>query len=657
MATLVCLLFPLKSQNPPPKTLEQGRLHGARIQGGEAHTFKVSLEANQFVTAQLIQNGVDVVITSYGPNGEELQEFDSPNGDQGPEMISFYSQDAGDYSLVVEPFKEDAEYGNYTMKINHVAPRATTKDGRVDELFASWDTDNSPGAAVAIVDDNRMVYSNGYGLSNLEYDIPIESQTVFHIASVSKQFTVFAILLLETQGKLSLEDDIRKHIPEVPDFGQVITLRHLAAHTSGLRDQWNLLALAGWRLDDVITYEHILKLVSKQKDLNFNPGEEFAYCNTGFTLLAEVVARVSEKSFAEFTQEEIFDPLGMDNTLFYDDHEKIVNNRAYSYRPDGGSFKKSVLSYANAGATSLFTTVEDLAKWAMNFKDPSVGTKDMITKMNTKAVLNNGKEFGGALGQFVEEYKGLNQVQHGGADAGYRTYLGRFPDQDFAVIVFSNLGSFDPGGMALKIADIYLEEEFAENVKQENNEQTSDPENIEIEEEILQKYVGRYELFPGLIITIFIEDGALYGQAEGIPQSLLTPLSTHEFDVEGLEAKIVFIEDGGSVESLTLLQGGQEMQAARMEEFDAESVDLAQFTGRFWSDELSTAYDLIVEEDQLIARHSRHSDIRLTPTKPDFFSGNQWYFGQLEFTRNDQGVIDGYKVSSGRVRNLVFTKK
>ncbi|MGK0448825.1 MAG: CubicO group peptidase (beta-lactamase class C family), partial [Polaribacter sp.] len=246
------------------------------------------------------------------------------------------------------------------------------KHKQVDELFTVWDTDNTPGAAVAIVKNGVIIYKKGYGSANLEYDIPITPSTIFHIASVSKQFTVFSILLLEKQGKLSLDDDIRKYIPEVPDFGKTITLRHLASHTSGLRDQWNLMGMAGWRPDDVITKEHILKLVTNQKELNFEPGEEYTYCNTGFTLLAEVVARVSGESFAEYTEANIFQPLQMNNTLFYDDHEKIVKNRAYSYYSDDTGFKKSVLSYANVGATSLFTTVEDLSLWAMNFNSQKI---------------------------------------------------------------------------------------------------------------------------------------------------------------------------------------------------------------------------------------------------------------------------------------------
>ncbi|MDX1286002.1 MAG: serine hydrolase domain-containing protein, partial [Draconibacterium sp.] len=293
---------------------------------------------------------------------------------------------------------------------------------RIDSLFLKWSNNNSPGAAITIVKNGEIEYKAGYGLANLEYNIPVTPQTVFHIASVSKQFTAFAVLLLENEGKLSMDDDIRKHIPEVPDFGEKITLKHLVHHTSGMRDQWNLLAMAGWRLDDVITKEHILKLVAKQKDLNFKPGEKFMYCNTGFTLLAEVVERVSGQSFAEYTKENIFMPLKMNSTLFYDNHEKIVKNRAYSYKGFRNNPIKSVLSYANAGATSLFTTVEDISLWAANFEEPVVGNQQIFAKMEERAILNNGDTISYAYGQSIGKYKGLKTITHGGADAGYRTF-------------------------------------------------------------------------------------------------------------------------------------------------------------------------------------------------------------------------------------------
>jgi CubicO group peptidase (beta-lactamase class C family) len=532
--------------------------------------------------------------------------------------------------------------------------KAVMQNEQVDALFAAWDTKDTPGAAVAIVKDGAIVYKKGYGLANLEYDIPISPSSIFHIASISKQFTVFSILVLEKQGKLSLDDDIRKYIPEVPDFGMTITLRHLASHTSGLRDQWDLLSMAGWRKDDVITKEHILKLVSKQKELNFNPGDEYVYCNTGFTLLAEVVSRISDMSFSEFTEANIFEPLNMSNTLFYDDHEKIVKNRAYSYYSGFGGYKKSVLNFANVGATSLFTTVEDLSLWSMNFSNMTVGDSSIINTMNTPAILNNGKSFGGALGQFVGEYKGLNEIQHGGADAGYRSHLIRFPDENFAVIVFSNSAEFNTNRMAHKVVDIYLKDKIKTVGKQEEAKEESISEAITVDKNIIATYVGDFELQPGFIIKISANDDQLFAQATGQSELSLNPISTTAYMIVGVEAKIEFIpNDGKNINAIKLHQGGQIMKARRVEAFDKTSMNLSDFTGEYYSEELSTTYYLTIVNDTLVAKHSRISDLSLNPAKNDMFTGN---FGQIQFIRDGNDAITGYKVSTGRVRNLYFEK-
>lgn len=622
----------------------------SEISPGEKHQYTVKLDKDQFAFFKLLQKGVDVIITTYDANGEKIEDFDSPNGKNGPEMITLTSSNKGKYIIEVSPIDKNEPQGNYELHIEKIKLKAVTLNQKVDEIFTVWNSYENPGAAVAVVKDGAIIYKKGYGMANLEYSIPITPSTVFHIASVSKQFTVFSILLLEKEGKLSLDDDIRKYIPEVPDFGKTITLRHLATHTSGLRDQWSLLNLAGWRYDDVITKEHILKIISKQKELNFNPGEEFLYCNTGFTLLAEVVARVSGKTFSEFTEANIFKPLKMSRTLFYDDHEKIVKNRAYSYHTDKTGYKKSILNYANVGATSLFTTVEDLSLWTLNFSSAKIGDVTLFNKMNTLAILNNGKTFGGALGQFVGKYKGLNEIQHGGADAGYRSYLTRFPDEKFAVIVFSNIADFNSGKMAHKIVDLYLHDKIK--VEEKNVKTTTD--EIVIDKNILNTYVGDYELQPGLIVSITIENGQLFALPTGQSIVKLKPLSATEFKVEGVDASFAFIPTSdGKISSAKLSQGGQIMNAPRISPFNAATVTLSNFVGRFYSEELSTEYNFVEEGGKLILKHNRLSDVELNPTKKDVFTGS---VGQTEFIRDSNNVIIGCKVSTGRVQNLWFKK-
>lgn len=356
---------------------------------------------------------------------------------------------------------------------------------KIDVLFSEFDV-STPGASVMVVKEGEAVYTKGYGSANLEYNTPITDKTQFHIASLSKQFTVFAILLLEKEGKLSLTDEIHTYLPDLPDFGKKITLKNLANHSSGLRDQWDLLAMSGVRLDDVITQNHVMKLISHQKELNFNPGGKYLYCNTGFTLLAEVVKKVSGKSFADFARERIFEPLGMENTHFYDDHTMLVPNRAYSYTEEEGQFLKSTLSYATVGATGLSTTAEDFVAWALNFENLSVGDQKMIKKMDKD-------RFGFALGQFVGKYNGVPNFFHSGSDAGYRAYFIRLPKERISVAVFSNLSTFNAAGTSLKIVDYLLTGELPSNSSSQPSKTV--PEVSDLDAYVpadLQDYVGSY---------------------------------------------------------------------------------------------------------------------------------------------------------------------
>lgn len=634
------------------KALKKGETRSAEIAVGEKHTYTLKLDKGEFAFLQVIQKGVDLTIAVIEPNGDKFGDYDSPNGPVGPESIVFNASSAGVFRFELTPLNPDAKPGEYEIRVVRVEKQATTQPGRVDQIFAPWDNDYSPGATVSVVKDGEINYKKGYGLANLEYGIRNTPSTVFHIASVSKQFTAFAALLLEDEGKLSMDDDVRKYIPELHDFGKKITLRHLANHTSGLRDQWNLLALGGWRLDDVITRDHIMKLVARQRDLNFEPGAEYLYSNTGYTLLAEVVSRVSKKSFAEFTKERIFRPLGMKNTLFYDDHEKIVRNRAYSYGPKGNGYQKVVLSYANVGATSLFTTVEDLSLWSLNFEKPVVGSAKTIEKLRERGVLNNGIKIPYALGQSVGKYKGVDQISHGGGDAGYRTFLVRFPKERLSIVVFSNDGSFNPGEIAYKVADAYLESTEAKPPASA----APAPKVFPVPAATLDAYSGEWELQPGVIVNVTRVGGTLSGQL-GNQRIPIIPVSLTRFFIPGPGVELEFIKgEDGKFNEVKWREGEQMVTAKRVEPFTPGPDELAGYAGRFYSDELETFYEFKVKEGKLIAEHPRHPDIEFTPVKKDQFIGNIWFFGRTDFVRDGSGKINSIKVTSGRVRNVVFRK-
>lgn len=527
---------------------------------------------------------------------------------------------------------------------------------KVDKLFSLWDKPDSPGASLAVIKKGSVIYKRGYGSANLEYNIPITPSTVFHVASVSKQFTAFAIAMLAQQAKLTLDDDIRKHLPEMPDFRKTIKIRHLIHHISGMRDQWELLAIAGWRLDDVITKEHILKIIRHQKELNFEPGKQYLYCNTGFTLLAEIVARVTGKSFREWTEANIFKPLGMSNTQFYDDHERIVKNRAYSYVPvRNKGFKKRRLNYANVGATSLLTTAEDMAKWVQNFENRRVGGASVIEQMHEQGVLNSGEKISYAFGLSIGEYKGLKTVLHSGGDAGYRSHVARFPEQKFAIVILSNLGSINPSRLARQVADIYLADSIK---KKERKTKQIERKEIKLDPSMHDLYVGKYYFEPGLIITITKENNRLMAQTNGRPKVELIPESEIDFFIKDRDEKLTFqLNNVGDVIKLIFYTAGQEMSGKRFKPSILNVNQLSEFVGAYYSEELGTTYTIVILGGKLVAKHRRHNDIKLNPTKEDMFLGEQWFFRQVHFTRDNNKQITGFRLSGGRVRNLNFEKK
>ncbi len=663
---LACLLtvsinVPLKGQDKQA-VLTKGKRISELLKTGEKHRYSINLDANMFAFFVLNQEGVDAMVTTYDPDGKKIRDFDSPNRRNGREPVSLFSGKKGTYVLEVSALEPEGYQGRYSLVWNILEPRGKTPAKQIDQLFTAWNSQDMPGAAVAVEKDGKIIFEKGYGSADLEYNIPITPSTVFHIASLSKQFTAFAILMLEQEGKLSINDDIRKYIPEVPDFGKTITLNHLLHHTSGLRDQWELLVMAGWRLDDIITSDQVMRLVSRQQELNFDPGNEFLYCNTGFTLLAEVVARVSGMSFADFTRKNIFEPLQMNNTLFYDDCEKIVKNRAYSYHEDSTGMKKSILSYSTVGATSLFTTVEDLSRWAANFENPVVG-KDFISKMDMRGILNNGDTISYAMGQDESKYKGLKLVAHAGADAGYRTALFRFPDQKFSVNVLSNFGSFDPGRLAILISDIYLKDQLKEEPPKteataiKEAAVTDMDEKLVVSPDSLQAYSGRYELWPGAIAVFTAENNKLFVEAPGLPKTAAVPVSPRKFNVSVVQAMITFGRDQtGKIDHIRVAMGGQEHDAKRLPDFNPSEVDLNQYTGDYFSPELCTTYTLVAESGKLTAKHFRTGNVQLSLVKPDFCIGDQWYLGNVEFTRDMNNIVTGFKLSAGRVRNLRFNR-
>jgi CubicO group peptidase (beta-lactamase class C family) len=532
-------------------------------------------------------------------------------------------------------------------------------NSKVDQVFAQFDKPDSPGCALAVIKEGQIIYKRGYGMSNLEYGIPISPSSIFHIASISKEFTAMSIVMLAQQGKLSLDDDVRKYVSEVPDFGERITIRHLIHHTSGLRDQWSLLEMAGWREDDVITEADILDLVSRQKALNFKPGDEYLYSNTGYTLLAIIVRRVSGQSLREFADANIFKPLGMTRTHFHDDHTMIVKDRTSAYQPrKGGGLKISIPVFDTYGATSLFTTVEDMPRWDQNFVDKKAGGEAVIEQMLSPGVLNGGKKLAYAFGLAIGEYKGLKTVGHGGSDAGYRADFLRFPDQRFSVVCLCNLSTANPSALTRRVADIYL----AGQLKQEPPRPKQTPPVVAsterpTEQELASKGGIYTELKSGTTVQLAMKDGKLTAAlGPGFP---LVPLTKDRFQVFGAPATVTFEGTANGHPQRMLVLNDGEKEPLVFEYVAAlvapSAAQMAEYAGTYYSEELDTRYTFLVKDDKLTVRRRKFEDTALTPASADGFTVAD--VGNIRFFRDSQKRVSGFELNAGRVRHLRFSKE
>jgi CubicO group peptidase (beta-lactamase class C family) len=363
----------------------------------------------------------------------------------------------------------------------------------VDKLFEAYDKPAVPGCALAIIHEGEIIYKRGYGLANLEDDVPITPSTVFDIASVSKQFTAACALLLEGQGKLTLEDDIQNYLPEL-SYKKTITLRHLIHHTSGIPDYCVLMALAGMSWHNDYPEAQIIELIARQP-LEFTPGKTHAYSNSGYFLLGEIIARVSGKSLDEFAKEHIFKPLGMNNTQFYDDHTRIIKNRAIGYTPTDNGFAIEHYKLDLVGDGAVHTTVEDLLLWDQNFYHNKLeGGQEFIEKMLTPSTLNSGKTMNYSCGLLTTTFRGQKLVWHNGGWAGYLSEFVRFPEQKLSIIMLTNRNDIPTSSLVLSLfklllADV-LEADTLPSAPAEKSTDTSEP--FEIPKEALNDYLGHY---------------------------------------------------------------------------------------------------------------------------------------------------------------------
>lgn len=643
-----------QTSGPTDHTLTVGEVIERSLTSESVHTYTLVLEEEQFVHGFVFQESVDVVVSIFNPDGNKAAEFDFTA--VGKESFQFNTKSAGTYKIEVKPFKEDE--GDYSIRVEVVEPIAIEPAARLNQMMVQYTGDDVPGAAVLVMKDGEIFFQESYGMANLTYGIPISGNTLHNIGSTSKHFLTLGLLLLQEEGKLTLDDDIREYIPELPEFEHIVTLRHLVNHTSGYREYINLIIMTGRNISSNLTIDEIINIVQRQPELQNVPGSEFNYNNTGYSLMAEVIKRVTDTPFDEWMKRNLFEPLEMHNTVVRTESDQIVKNRSTGYTYGSSSYKEVTDLGGAAGPGGIHSTLGDLAKWIQNLNHPIVGNPEMVEEMTIPFELNNGESTGYGLGLFIQDYKGLKQIHHGGGDMAHRSMLMIFPEIDAAVVTQSNLASFN-GAISNRIADLFFEEYMKTDAKPEK-EETIDSENeseFEYDPQNFDLLAGRYELsiMPGFILTFDRDGNRIYAQAINQPEVDLTATSDSTFSLVGVNASITFhLNEDATADSLTLHQNGNHI--AKKIEFTLEPDEMPEYTGQFYSDEIETLYTIILKDNVLYMQHYQmKDDLKLNPANKDQFS-SVLPISTAEFVRNEGGDIKGFKASSGRTRGVFFRK-
>ena len=636
--------------------LEVGRTLQGTLAAGDTARYTIEAEENDFVLGEVNQISVDVTARVLDPEGTQVGRF----GGLGRGVERFGGRTAGAGVHTVELFVagDDAEAGGrYEVTLLRHEPVATDPEELADQIMSRFDGHHSPGGAVRAWRDGRTLFSKTYGMANLAYGLPFEEDTRTNIGSTSKQFTAFAVMLQAERGLLSLEDDIRKHIPELPEFDRTIQVKHLVTHTSGLREFLNLLRMTGRRLDhgDWIGRSELIDIVKRQPALQNEPGAEWNYNNTAFGLAAVIVERTSGQDFHVFMQENVFGPLGMTGTMVRPSTRHIVPNMSEGYTPGPDGYRQIGDLGGAVGAGAIYSTIGDLQTWAENYSNPRVGTRESIDEMMTSFVLNDGEETGYGYGLSVDEQRGLKRVSHGGADVAHRSMFVYFPEIDAGLTTQSNHAQFN-SGVAYELAAAFFGDAMEEEEDAAGASGEFDPEDFD--PEAFDEFAGRYALdaAPNFILTFTREDDTFYTQATGQQRLEIVPTSDSTFRLLAVEASVTFLRDPeGDVEGLTLHQNGDN-HATRLEDEEAEAweptaEDLADFAGRFFSEELETFYTFTVEDGDLVLHQRRLDRAELEPGEEDRFSGGGLSFA---FERDRNGQVIGFYLSNVRTRDVRF---
>lgn len=520
----------------------------------------------------------------------------------------------------------------------------------IDSLFIEWDTPNHPGGSIGVAVEGVPLFTKAYGLASMEYRIPNDYYTSYNIASVSKQFTALGIVKLHLQGKLNIDDEIREYLPELPDFGYRINFRHLLHHTSGLRSLHTMLSLAGWRSDDMRNNDDLLRFMTMQQDLNFVPGSEYMYCNTGYILSAIAIERITGESFADWMSENIFKPLGLNDTYVEDKYNRIVQNYATSYSGSiNRGFVKEIEYWAYTGSGNIHSSSAEILKWMRYYYKPPAGWEEAFSLMLTVDPFNNGEINNYAFGVNVNSYKNEKWINHSGSIGGFRAYACTFPEHEIDIVVLTNFSSSNPTDKVKKIADILLSK-----TEPEIPQFSYHPKELEID--IFEEYLGTYKTdnTPDMLFELSLNgDNLVYKFSGGGEIRLFIANDSILFN-NSTGIKVSFID--ASPKQLLVLSDGIINTWEKTKRYIPETKELEGISGRYWSPELETQYRFYLHDGKLYGYHNRHGSFELECVTNEIYISDSDAISKIRVIRDGRKVI-GIRVTNSRVRELWLEKK
>jgi len=547
-----------------------------------------------------------------------------------------------------------------SMSLSAQTPQAApSQSEQMDQLFDFWNRLDQPGFAVVVVQEGKVVYQKVFGLACQEHAVAITPGTLFSTATLIQAFVGQAVAMLEKQGRLNLDDDVRKLIPELPDFGTPVKLRHLVYQTSGLRDWLSVIQLTG-RDREEITIDKVLAVVKAQKQLLFPPGDRFQYTDTNYDLLAEVIKRATKQPFSDWAWENILKPLKMTQSQFRENSRSVLDNQAFSYNFTRSEYLRGIDNLSLVGSHSLFASVAELAKWILNFETGEVGGPDVLAKMTTAGTLGDGQSSGSSYGLTVASQRGRRRVSLTGTWAGSGADFAYFPDDRLGIMVLANWDYTGVDGFAPAIANIYLPAPTPSAASAPAPPAAKAPsavrKAVKVSPKTLEAYDGEYRLAPGQVLAVSHVGGQLYIGFSG-QRMALTALSETEFDLELNQTKLAFQKNkDGMVTQFVWSQAGEEGVAPKILRVKPTPQELQEFAGSYFNDELNTRFGVELRGAGLVLLMPGQPEVRLAPDEKDHFTGGSPAVPMIVFQRDAQNRVTGFIIDRDTVRDSVFKK-